>query len=722
MAEYKPISSSIIPPTAAPTTPPDSSLFSQRSRRQFGLFMGGAAFFALSAAITRRSLVRKYKSLLPKFYTPSNHVPEFEGSMEALEALSVATVNVASGTVMFSGGLLWAFDISTFDDMQQRYRAKMGLLVQETNPEDEKQMEEWVTSMMVRLNIDPKEYMDKKDENALGETEEQADDVSMDCKVTLRKYVLVSRPPKWAQQGDRVVVHSPVQDITNESVIPVRRFNGDDENSVCFMPTQDIEKDGSIAQINAMVSSTATRIDAHGVALSETDSDFEYRPGDQFWLFIAADRTGYENEVPVINLRTMATGRVPITHVCWFPRMHGPGNEVWTFGSSIRKLKLKHAGKNQFTFWTWGICQYLDGKPVTTKEIQVPERNISTDAQRWLSSADSRPLFFQILKIKTQDHHQIHSPLSLSPQSFSECFKSLFPAPAPIFKILDKAFWISIMDPASKETPTLLRSSLIHSQRTLSSPDRRKYRRTEVDVDARGDSGSSDKTATSSTISFSPTMGNDDTRSYSNDLSELISNQDGEGIEAAVCHLDIYRRQVAKVLDQNRNIERPVLSAAHPLLRNDPTILSEGHQINKNMPTIEFLTSERNHNAELCDRGKDDCEWSLQFISKHYHPDPRKCHTTKSMSDHEHCISAKRAYPGAAGPCLLMEGPREHHCCLWKSEDTNDWSAHVKKEFDMVKIAEAKKWDAPIFDESRNVKEEDWCPIGTQEFIKDEFC
>lgn len=176
MAEAQPTSSSTTPPSTSPTAAPDSSLFSQRSRRQFGLFLGGAAFVGLSAFVTRRALVRKYNTTLPKFYTPSNRAHQVDGSMVALEALSIATINVASISIMLTGGLLWAFDISTVDEMRQRYRAKMGLLAQDINPEDEKQMEEWVAAMMAKLNIDPKEYTAEKDESILGETREQVDE------------------------------------------------------------------------------------------------------------------------------------------------------------------------------------------------------------------------------------------------------------------------------------------------------------------------------------------------------------------------------------------------------------------------------------------------------------------------------------------------------------------------------------------------------------------
>ncbi|KAB8299065.1 hypothetical protein EYC80_001190 [Monilinia laxa] len=520
----------------------------------------------------------------------------------------------------------------------------------------------------------------------------------MDCKALLRKYVLVSRPSKWAR-SDRVVVQSPVHNITDESVIPVRRFNGDDENLVCFMPVQDIEKDGSIAYKNAMITSTATLIDAHGVALFESSSeDFDYHPGDKFWLFITANRDGYTHDAPVINLRTMKAGSVPILHVCWFPKMHGPGNEVWTFGGSTRRLK--HPGKNLYTFWAWGICQYLDGKPAIAKDTQIPEKDNSTDEQQWLLPDASRSLFSQIYKNMIKVNHFIMSPLS-SPQSSPAQIKSskmpyrslYTPSTSPcsdnleegsshspnlIFKRLDGAVWESILNFASKGTPKPPKSSLIHPQRILSSSDRRKYRRTEVDVDTRSNYPSTNKSVKPPARLPSLTMGNDGFRPYSNDLGALILDQDGEGI--------------------------PVLSAAHPRLRTNPMIISERYQTRNNTPTVEFSHIQ----TEL-------------YLKIHYHPDHRKCTSAKYIPGHEHCVSAERALPSFAGPCLLSEGAREHECCLWKVEDTEDWPVDIKKEFDTRKIEEARKYlmagydmsfqfTDQIKDESKKIKEEIWFP------------
>ncbi|QSZ32126.1 hypothetical protein DSL72_001695 [Monilinia vaccinii-corymbosi] len=165
----------------------------------------------------------------------------------------------------------------------------------------------------------------------------------MDCKVPIRKYALVSRPSNWAQKGDRVVSQPQVQNITNKSVIPMRRFSGNDENSICFMPIQDIiEKDRSIASRGARVTSRAALIDAHSVALFKGNSNFDYGPGDKFRLFITANRTGYKNDAPLINLRTMKTRSVPVPYVPWLPKMRGPDNKIWAFGGSIRKQTLSN--------------------------------------------------------------------------------------------------------------------------------------------------------------------------------------------------------------------------------------------------------------------------------------------------------------------------------------------------------------------------------------------
>ena len=80
----------------------------------------------------------------------------------------------------------------------------------------------------------------------------------LDCKVEIRKYVLIKQSTRWSKKAIRVVVQSPMLDISNTvSEVPVKRYNGEEQNSVDFIPRQDIEKGKSVydkAQISKATS------------------------------------------------------------------------------------------------------------------------------------------------------------------------------------------------------------------------------------------------------------------------------------------------------------------------------------------------------------------------------------------------------------------------------------------------------------------------------------
>ncbi|MCJ1258685.1 hypothetical protein MMC24_006518 [Lignoscripta atroalba] len=143
-------------PPQLPTPEPSSSsnpITNQRSRKQVSLFFAGASFFALSSVITRRSLVRRYAATLPRFYQPSNRPPAtpVNGAMEALEALNIATINVTSFLMMMAGGLLWAFDISSMDDMRRKIRGGLGVDGSGRSESDaEQEFEEWLAGVLQR--------------------------------------------------------------------------------------------------------------------------------------------------------------------------------------------------------------------------------------------------------------------------------------------------------------------------------------------------------------------------------------------------------------------------------------------------------------------------------------------------------------------------------------------------------------------------------------------
>ncbi|KAH8601649.1 hypothetical protein B0O99DRAFT_196785 [Bisporella sp. PMI_857] len=126
------------------------SLFNERSRKQLSLFAAGAGFFAISALITRRSLVRRYKLTQPGYFHPSSHAPEVNGAMEAFEALNVATVNVLSVSMMATGGALWAFDISSIDDLRYKMRKQFGIDPDRSEKDVEEEIEEWFATVLER--------------------------------------------------------------------------------------------------------------------------------------------------------------------------------------------------------------------------------------------------------------------------------------------------------------------------------------------------------------------------------------------------------------------------------------------------------------------------------------------------------------------------------------------------------------------------------------------
>jgi hypothetical protein len=109
--------------------------------------------------------VRKYKSSIPKFYQPSNRPnADVNGALEAFEALNVATINVLSTTMMAAGGLLWAFDISSLEDMRVKIRGGLGIDgVEGRESRADEEMEEWLASVLARKEqkVAAKKYVEK---------------------------------------------------------------------------------------------------------------------------------------------------------------------------------------------------------------------------------------------------------------------------------------------------------------------------------------------------------------------------------------------------------------------------------------------------------------------------------------------------------------------------------------------------------------------------------
>ncbi|KAI5867429.1 hypothetical protein GGS23DRAFT_548385 [Durotheca rogersii] len=147
---------------------PRPSLLSQRSLKQLGLLFAGAGFLALSTLITRRAVARKRKITTPPFYQQSNRpvsTMASDGSVIAIEAMSLATLNVMSFAIMLTGGFSWAFDVSNLDDLRRLARRHVGPPGGQTDEESEREVEEWVARVLLRKEQKAKEARSSKQDD-----------------------------------------------------------------------------------------------------------------------------------------------------------------------------------------------------------------------------------------------------------------------------------------------------------------------------------------------------------------------------------------------------------------------------------------------------------------------------------------------------------------------------------------------------------------------------
>ncbi|EMC98554.1 hypothetical protein BAUCODRAFT_430530 [Baudoinia panamericana UAMH 10762] len=123
-----------------------------RQRRQDGLFFGGVAFTCFSALLTRRALIRR-RLPHPAAFTPSNAPPtgraaKVDGSFDAVEALSLATLNVCSIAMVAAGAMAKLFDIADLEDLRDGVRRGVGFDVYGGEAEADKELEEWIAGVL----------------------------------------------------------------------------------------------------------------------------------------------------------------------------------------------------------------------------------------------------------------------------------------------------------------------------------------------------------------------------------------------------------------------------------------------------------------------------------------------------------------------------------------------------------------------------------------------
>lgn len=133
----------------APLTP------DHRARRQNALFLGGLTFTLLSLSLTRRTILRKRTLAYPALFTPSHmhiapppgpqqQMSKVEGSLLAIEALGLATLNVVSVFMVGIGGMMVWWDVAEPADLRRSVgEGGLGGVV-EVDEEVEREVEGWI--------------------------------------------------------------------------------------------------------------------------------------------------------------------------------------------------------------------------------------------------------------------------------------------------------------------------------------------------------------------------------------------------------------------------------------------------------------------------------------------------------------------------------------------------------------------------------------------------
>ncbi|KAL2757786.1 hypothetical protein ACRALDRAFT_1061085 [Sodiomyces alcalophilus JCM 7366] len=151
-----PSSSTSAASSSSPSTRADNGIFSRRSMRQLGMFFAGAGFTLVSAMVTRRAIVRKKIAAFPKFfhpsYAPAGPQVNPEGAMIAFEALGLATLNVISVGIMTTGGLSWALNMSSVEELRERSRRSLYGPTGQPAEVSEREMEEFTAMLPMLLS------------------------------------------------------------------------------------------------------------------------------------------------------------------------------------------------------------------------------------------------------------------------------------------------------------------------------------------------------------------------------------------------------------------------------------------------------------------------------------------------------------------------------------------------------------------------------------------
>ncbi|KAJ9294897.1 hypothetical protein DTO271G3_6459 [Paecilomyces variotii] len=118
------------------------------------ILFGGLSFFLISTVVTKRALHRRFSAMIPPYYTSSvYHKPDINGALEALDAFSIATINVLSLGMVGTGMVMYALDVNSPEDLRKYVRRNYGVDVAgagqgTTDNETDKEIETWLQNSL----------------------------------------------------------------------------------------------------------------------------------------------------------------------------------------------------------------------------------------------------------------------------------------------------------------------------------------------------------------------------------------------------------------------------------------------------------------------------------------------------------------------------------------------------------------------------------------------
>lgn len=124
-----------------------------RARRQNGLFFGGVAFTLLSLVVTKRAVSRKLaQSTASKTTSTSSTAAaadafNADASLEAVQALGYATLNVFSMAMLGMGFAMKYFDFAEVEDLREMVRRQEGYSDESAA---NKEIEGWIAEVLAR--------------------------------------------------------------------------------------------------------------------------------------------------------------------------------------------------------------------------------------------------------------------------------------------------------------------------------------------------------------------------------------------------------------------------------------------------------------------------------------------------------------------------------------------------------------------------------------------